>query len=328
MSSSQIERLKDAVKFIERAAGDEDYIVAEELRTTDNETEYDIGEIPISRSLLAGLRESFVDEINDEISSIESNSKSITGYNISNHNLDTTPVQHLSKSEIPYIDRIDPVFDELNIETKRPRTGESFNFQFQATRIRHGSGQMAIVFQHFTNHQILGRSKSFKTMLGEGARQEYDEFRNELMSIPERVDALFFDGTVFVFDPIKFEKIFGYFEHYENQAEEVFSGLKDADISIHGFEDFKQSILGDNRALRKMYEIEKRGLYRTLSRDQVEEVIEAYDLEITVDVQNGTWGITLPTLRQKWEVLRLLNDDHLYSSLTEGRYQVYQKDQR
>ena len=78
-----------------------------------------------------------------------------------------------------------------------------------------------------------------------------------------------------------------------------------------------------------MRQIEELGLYHDLEQDEVGEVVEEFDLDIRVgENSDGEWGITVPDMRKKWDVIRLLNDDHLYSSLTEGRYQVYGKDQR
>ena len=88
------------------------------------------------------------------------------------------------------------------------------------------------------------------------------------------------------------------------------------------------SIRSDRWALRKMQPVGRRGLYNTIDRGDVENVTDEFELGIEAVIKNGEWGITVPDMRKKWDVIRLLNDDHVMSYLTDSQYQVYEKDER
>lgn len=99
------------------------------------------------------------------------------------------------------------------------------------------------------------------------------------------------------------------------------------EINIADFDRFVDSVRNDRRALRKMWEIKRVGIYNDLSRDEVEQIVSNFNLSIDVEEGDGDedWTIAISGLRKKWDIIRLLNDDHLYSDLSKDRYQVYGK---
>lgn len=328
--STAEETLKGALNFIE--ADEErtrDFVIA---RNTTIETEdgtkkgYELGELGFHSNVVDELEEIVADRIRRQIErSVDGDAKSFEQYHISNVDKDVEPLQYLEAESIPDFER----FEEVVTNTDCPETSfkDGDRPEFQTIRTKDPDGNMVVAFQKYSNRQILGKGYRAKFLLG--GDNEFDRVRDNLLAIPERVDALYYDGLIFVFNPSKFEDIFDYLEMYESRATSVFEGLEETDIRIHNFEEFAESVRNDRRALRKMRQIEELGLYQDLERDEVEEVAKEFDLDIEVgENSDGEWGIRVPDMRKKWDVIRLLNDDHLYSSLTEGRYQVYGKDQR
>jgi hypothetical protein len=159
--------------------------------------------------------------------------------------------------------------------------------------------------------------------------ERYDPFEQAVITIPERIDCLWYRDTIFVFRSKRFEDIFDYLEQYKRHANTVLTGIDESELNIHNMGEFVESIEGDRRALRKMDSVRKRGLYEDMEQDDVEDVVDEFDLGVEVETNDdGEWGITVPDLRQKWDVIRLLNDDHVVSYVTDLQYQVYGKDLR
>jgi hypothetical protein len=151
---------------------------------------------------------------------------------------------------------------------------------------------------------------------------EYDTFEEDVIALPEHLDVFYYNGLLYVINQGKFEDLFDYLKEYKRRAREVFNGLTESDIKIHDMAEFADSVTNDTRALRKMQKVEQRGLYDDITPDIVDNVINEFDLEVQSQVIDGDWGIVLPDKRNKWDIIRLLNDDHLYSSLTDGKYQI------
>lgn len=156
---------------------------------------------------------------------------------------------------------------------------------------------------------------------------EYDQFEDNLFALPENIDALVYDDLLFVVNQGNFEDIFNDYESYEASAETVFEGLSESELTIHNQSEFEEALMGDKYALRKMVEIEERGLYQTINKTKVEQVIEDYSLNIQPVEQNGDWGIIMPSKGDKRDIIRLLNDDHLIPEITDEKYQARSKRQ-
>lgn len=328
--STAKETLKEALEFIDASADERtrDFVIARPttIETEDgNEKGYDLGELAFHSNVVDELEDIVADRIRREIElAVDGETKSFEQYHISNVDKDVEPLQYLEAESIPNFGRFEEIVTNPDCDDTSFTEGDRPDFQ--AVRTKDGNGNMVIAFQKYSNRQILGSSYRLKFSL---SGNEYDRFHDDLLAIPERVDALYYDGLIFVFAPSKFEDIFDYLEMYESRATTVFEGLDDSEIKIHNFKEFAKSVRNDRRALRKMRQIEELELYRDLEQDEVEEVVEEFSLGVKVgENSDGEWGLTVPDMRKKWDVIRLLNDDHLYSSLTEGRYQVYGKDQR
>ncbi len=178
---------------------------------------------------------------------------------------------------------------------------------------------MFLGFRKFTRRQIVGSSWKVKLTL---SGEEYDKFEDELFALPEHFDAFYYEGDVFVKNQRKFEDIFNFFAEYESRTDEVLEGLRESEIKIHNEQEFKEAISGDRSALRKMAVVKERGLYEDLTKEKVENEITKYDLDLQAQDKNGEWGIILPSKGHKKDLIRLLNDDNLYSESTETRYQA------
>ena len=293
----------------------------DEEEESSNDEELEIGAIPFHENIQTELSKIFVDELYNLVSAVVRNEeKPISRYEAGNIERDEVPIQYLPVEEIPNYDIFDPFTRQSGFEET---SYESFNSpDFQAFRVRDKWGDMFVAFRKFSKRQIVGSSWQVKLTLRDS---EYDVFEENLIALPENIDAFVYDGILFVINQGKFEDIFDYFTSYKQSTRNVLDELEDSQLTIHDEDLFERAVLSDRTALRKMVTVERRGLYKQLEREQVEEVIEEFDLDVNVREIDGEWGITLSTRGDKKDVIRILNDDHLYSEITDSKYQSLRK---
>lgn len=281
----------------------------------------DIIEVPLHDDIHTDLNAIYVEELFKLYSeTVKKETKPVSEYSAGNINRDPVPVQYLPFSDLPEQDLFKPLINTTNFdEDSYDGLGSA---DFQAIRVRDKWGKMFVAFRKFTRSQIVGSSWKVKLAL---RGTEYDRFEDNLFALPERFDAFLFDGHLFVNNQGKFEDIFNFYRDYEQRTNDVLDGLKDTEITIHNADFFKEAIMGDRTALRKMAVVEERGLYKNLTRDDVEKEIEKYDLSVNEEVVDGTWGLILPNRGDKRDLIRILNDDNLFSESTQKRYQSQKK---
>ena len=310
----------------------QEFLLAKEVEVEDeneNESEEDsdsekqlaIIKVPLHQEIHTELNGIFVEELYKVVSDvIRNDEKPLLEYSAGNINRDTTPVQYLPIGDIPQYDLFEPI--------TRPQTfpegsyDELGSADFQVLRVRDHWGNMFVAFRKFTRRQIVGSSWKVKLTL---RGNEYDRFEEDLFALPEHLDGFIYNDTIFVTNQGKFEDVFNYFQEYEERTRAVLAGLEDSEITIHNADFFEDAIRGDRSALRKMAIVEESGLYRHLTKSKVITEIEKYGLNIRIDERNGEWGLILPNRSDKRDLIRLLNDDNLYSESTERRYQVGSK---
>ena len=326
-----VDRFRQAVDLLE---SDQefyrDYILGVEVPTTDsllaerNLTALEYHEIPLDPEVRQRIQSIAASRARSYLSDVDDGSRDIREYDITNTEQDTVPLQYADPDSIEHFERYEPLLNEEYFDTES--YDDLSDISFQALRISNESDEHVIVFQKFSKRQISGNTDDLRISERD---EHYHAFEDTVITIPQRIDCILYDDTIFVFASKKFEDIFDYLTQYERHANDVLTGIDSSELRIHNMDEFVDSILGDRRALRKMKSIEERGLYSSLDRAQVEDIVSDYDLGIEIQMDDdGEWGIHIPDMRKKWDVIRLLDDDHLESSLTSTQYQVYGKDQR
>lgn len=274
------------------------------------------------------LRERSLDVLENQVTSvIENENKELAEYDISNRKKEDALLEFVYTDKIQNFDRFDGLLETSPV-------GESeFNPDhqpaFQAYRVVEDNEVQFAALQKFTRRQVLADDDGVKLTFHEESN-DYQPFTGTVVSFLNRIDCFYFDDAVYILNTTKFEDIFDYLHEYKGDANDVLTSVKNSDINIADFDQFVQSVKRDRKALRKMREIKQVGLYKDLSRDEVERIVD--DFGLAIDVEEGDddedWAIAIPDMRKKWDIIRLLNDDHLYSDLSKDRYQVYGKDNR
>jgi len=298
---------------------------SETLITDANINAYEYYEVPLSSEARDELREEAASQVDDFYQELEDSQREIENYDIDNVEKEILPLQYIKENRLNYPERYEPLVESESFQNGRYEEAVD-DIGFQALRFNGESeGDTLIAFQQFTRRQISSNSDSIRLTM---SNERYSQFDDTVVTIPESFDCVWYKDKIYVFHPKKSENIFDFLEQYKGHAADVVEGLQDSGLKIHNIDEFGGAIGKDRRALRKMKSVKERSLYDSLSRDEVEDVVDEFSLDLKIENdEDGDWGITVPSMRKKWDVIRLLNDDHVVSYLDQSRqYQALGKD--
>ncbi|MCU4750953.1 DUF4868 domain-containing protein [Halobacteria archaeon AArc-curdl1] len=316
----QFDELAEFLQRIETIDTNElgvDLLLARLDEESDEEYDYNFERISLDQQIPEELEELVREKVENKQSALENDSIRFTDYSIENRDRDQTFVQYEPTDNIPQFDNFERLLEGRRFShttyTEPPKP------EFQAIRIRDGDNdEMAIAFLHYTRSQIMGRTSWARMKVGSEKHRKVDD---SLISIPDRVDAVYYDDMMYIFNQSKFEKVFDYLAEYERCADEVIETIEEADIPFHDFEMFREAVYGNNRVLRLMYKVHDRGVYEELNSDDAAYIRDNFDTDVKFEENDdGEKAIKMDDKRDVWAVLRFFNDDHLDSPLTDEQY--------
>lgn len=278
---------------------------------------YDFSRIPIDQAIAPELEDLVREKVDNKIQAIAENNLGFESYSLQNRERDEKFVQYEDAENIPRLGQMEDLLEGERFEhttyTKEPKP------EFQAIRLQDENGdEMAIAFLNYTRSQIMGRTARVRMKLGDETHQKVED---SLLSIPDRVDAVLYDGEMFIFSQSKFEKIFDYLEEYEQKADEVVEAIEEADIPFQDFDLFHEAVYGNNRVLRLMHKVHERGTYEEMEATDAEYIRQNFDTDVKFEKNgDGEMEVVMDDKRDVWAVLRLFNDDHLDSPITDEQY--------
>ncbi|WP_435358450.1 Kiwa anti-phage protein KwaB-like domain-containing protein [Haloarchaeobius sp. DFWS5] len=295
------------------------------VRSSDNsEEENDVEKVGFHSDILTELNINLTNQIQYQLSALgESDEEDdddvdprveIKEYDVENLTQSPRPVQYIEEDGLGDEEHFRSVLNDLTIsdETDFTRTD---NIQFQVFRVKNNIRPELIAFRDFTTRQIIG--SSYRVKIATFGNQEYDKLKENPVALPDTFDVVYYDGVFFIFNHTSFERLFNYFENYEEDADEIFEYLVDSEINIADMEKVEQTVRNSRSGLRKMREIKNRGKYQDVTQERAETLIsESEDVSLKVETEeDGTWQLRVTDFRKVGEILQLLNDDFVVSGL-------------
>lgn len=316
----QFDDLVDFLQRIEAVDTSElgiDLLLARLDKGSDEEYAYNFERISLDQEIPEELEGLVREKVENKQSALENDKIRFSDYSIENRDRDQTFVQYEPAENIPQFDNFERLLEGQRFShttyTEPPKP------EFQAIRIQDGeTGEMAIAFLNYSRSQIMGRTSWARMKVGSEKHRKVDD---SLISIPDRVDAVYYDEMMYIFDQSRFEKVFDYLAEYERCADNVIETIEETDIPFHDFEMFSEAVYGNNRVLRLMYKVHERGLYEDMDSTDAAYIRENFDSDVKFEENgDGEMAIKMDDKRDVWAVLRFFNDDHLDSPLTDEQY--------
>lgn len=138
----------------------------------------------------------------------------------------------------------------------------------------------------------------------------YEKFGGSILIVPEKLNAVYFDGEVFVKSPKSFEKMFEMRDEYEKQAEEVINSFQEAGIGFAEEKLTDEWLMGDIRVLRRLYEIYENGIPEYATPKKIRQLIEKYDVSVEYETSGDELLLDVEEYHDIWALLRVMNADY------------------
>lgn len=327
---SKLEEAKSFIEGVDRNNDPFDLIVAREDDDADDgdgETTYRFGRAKTVGNLPERLGNFVESRVGNKIKGLEEGTKEGTEYRASNISDQTDYIQHVEPDDVPRFHQYEELLDDPEFDSADYINEHGDPPLFQVILVRDGDGSRLLVFQDITRREVLGKNDKIRFY---SADDHYKEINNTILEVPNRIDVIYYDDTLFIFDQRRFERIFDYMEEFHAEAEATVETITESKVPIHSDERFLDAVTSYPNATRILYAVRERALWEheNVDMDTFEYVIDEFDLSIDVEEREGERGIVMEDKRKVWEVIHLYNDDHLNSPITEVGYQVDGKDAR
>ena len=302
-----------------------DLIVARDEGDEDS-SEYDFGCLKTIKGLPEELGEFVEKRVDKKITNLEKGEQEGTEYAASNIQSAKDYIQYVSPDEVPRFDDYEELLSTHDFPTRKYFLDDELP-DFQVIMVRDGTGERALAFQNMTRSYVHGYDKGIRFWSDD---EYYRPVENPVIEIPNRIDALYYDDALLIFNQSNFEKIFDYRDEFTEAAKETIRDIADSNVPIHTEDLFLDAVKSYPNVPRLLYAVRDRALWEheAVDMDVFEYIIDEFDLEIGVEERDGVKGIVMNDKRLVWEVIHLYNDDHLNSPITEIGYQVGDKDAR
>lgn len=253
--------------------------------------------------LVSDVLTTFIDSLRDKSTKVRALSAISTATDESN-------IQHAKIEDLPDTELVRALSRDRDYPTTKYDKDDKPDFQL----IKATDGTKTFI--GVQNHQSLktyGATDNGIPLLY--TNTVYSKFDGDLLIVPESLNAVYFDGDVFVMTPKSFEKMFEMRDEYEEQAKEVIeefhsSGIRFADERIP-----RKWLMGDIRILRKLYAVYDNEIPKFATPDNIQEVIDKYDVAVQYQRKNGHIELDIEQYTDIWKLLKVLNSDYAEAEL-------------
>ncbi len=180
----------------------------------------------------------------------------------------------------------------------------------------------ASFFRAFSASAELKRKRGAILVNREGA---FSRVEGQLFMFDENVDCVVFDEYLFVLRRNDYRRIFDQFEQIRLAARNAANTLHGR-VPIANLQEFADACVAQPAMADKLIAVQGRDYFSHLTYEMLEPVIEEFQLDIPVERRNGRPHLVFragPAVR--WQILRLVDDDFLRSSMTDHHYEVNSK---
>lgn len=190
--------------------------------------------------------------------------------------------------------------------------------RFYAIVFQCGNSPPLHFFRIYTPKKELSRSPLFAALFGEGT---FDRVKDPLFLFDHNVDCVSYQGTMYVFNKHNFEKIFRFFELVRKTAAQTLATIK-ANVPIDNFDELEKACTGHLHMQAKLKNIAGKPYLNKMKIADIKKLLKHFPaLGLKTVTRNGKEMLVFDP-KDKWALLRLLDDDYLDSVLTGEKYEV------
>lgn len=185
-----------------------------------------------------------------------------------------------------------------------------------------GRARRAIFFRSYDRKKELSRSGLVLALWSKGS---YNRMREKAFLFDENVDCFAWNGTLYIRSIPRFQRIFHYLEEVQKRARENAKKIGAA-IPIANLDEFADACSKIPAMAAKAASVASKPYLRDVNMDHVRRVIDQFGVKVDIVTDGGTQKLHFDAgPKQRWLILKVLDDDYLRSVMTELGYEVNSK---
>jgi Kiwa protein KwaB-like len=231
---------------------------------------------------------------------------------------DEFEIEHISLSAYNILlEQMSPLLSLAGVEVFDEDKKFVADMRFYVIAMQPPQGDPVYFFRIYAAKKLLSQSKCLGIWLNNGS---YDRITTPVFFFDQEIDCMSQSGVMFIFNKTNFQNIFQFFETVRAVAKEALDNIK-INVPIQNFDEFARDCEGHIVKMRKLKNISTKSYLSKITMDHIKEVIQRNDLPVKIVEENGK-EMLIYDRKERWVLLKLLDDDYLWSLLTEQRYEV------
>jgi hypothetical protein len=231
---------------------------------------------------------------------------------------DSYEVEYLDLSVYESImEQISPLAALADVEVFEADEKFVSGLRFYVIAVQPPNGDPCYFFRSYTPKKMLSRSRLFAMVFKHGI---YDRVIEPAFLFDHYVDCVSSSGMMFIFKKENFYEIFRFFETIRRVAVETLDTIR-ATVPIQNFDVFARDCEAHLAKLEKLRNIAAKPYWGKITIEDIKKVIKKNNLSVQI-VQAGAEEKLVYDPTDKWVLLKLLDDDYLWSLMTEQSYEV------
>ena len=227
-------------------------------------------------------------------------------------------IEHFNLSEYNYIlEQLIPLQSLTGIDVFEEDEHFVSGLRFYVMIAQPPEGDPVYFFRSHSSKKVLTRSHTLAIWKKHGS---YDRVKAPIFLFDADIDCMSRGGMMFVLNKPSFQKIFRFFDEIQKRAKVTLSTIKKY-IPIHNFEEFERDCERHLWKLRKLGNMATKPYLNRITIELIKDTINKHHLAVRIEEFDGREMIVYDP-KDKWVLLRLLDDDYLWSTLTEQGYEV------
>ncbi len=226
-------------------------------------------------------------------------------------------IQRLDLSKYQTIlEQLSPLKALTNIDSYDANDRFISDLRFYVIVVQPLSEEPIYFFRTYTHKKLLNRSLIYAIF----RHDLYDLVTDAVLVFDSKVDCLCRGDTMFIFDKKSFQNIFYFFDEVRQIAKEALESIKVC-IPIKNFDEFTNDCGRHIWKQRMLKKIASKSYLSKITIDHIKKVIEHNKLSVKTEYEDGKEKLVYDP-KNKWVILNLLDDNYLWSMLTEINYEV------
>ena len=231
---------------------------------------------------------------------------------------DTNEVEYLDVSTYESIaEQVAPLASLADIEAFEAEEKFIASLRFYVIVAQPPEGDPVYFYRAYSHRKMLSRSRSFAMIFHNGV---YDRVTNPMFLFDHTIDCVSRNGMMFLFKKEHFHEMFRFFEMTRKVASETLETIRAA-VPIYNFDAFVRDCEANMSKQVKLNHIAAKPYLSRLTLDNIKKVIARNKLAVPIITVGGKEMIVYDHA-DKWVLLKLLDDDYLWSLMTEQSYEV------